>query len=96
LTELGRKIGFLAGAIAMVVTVIIGVVNDGNMAIVSIFGAIGGILFGLGGSMIGNLMHNYILDAARKEAEGNLMKEELAMRASLDRSHEANTGGSSI
>jgi hypothetical protein len=64
----------------MAITILVGVLSHGNIAYVSIYGLGGGLLFGAGGVVIGNLIHGYVIASAMKEAERLAIERELAKK----------------
>jgi len=84
--------GILLGSIAMAVTVLVGVLNQGNVALISVYGVAAGLLFGIGGVLIGNLIHGYVIEAAIQEAEEGMMERELTRTASKEKAQAADSG----
>lgn len=69
MTEIGRRTGILIGTTAMTATVLVGLLYNGDLAMIGIYGLIAGIMFGIAGLLIGNLIHSYFVSALIKEAE---------------------------
>jgi NAD/NADP transhydrogenase alpha subunit len=61
----------------MAVTVIVGVLNNGNPALVAVYGLVAGLMFGGAALFVGNLLQSYIIDAATREAERRALEKEL-------------------
>jgi hypothetical protein len=68
----------------MAITILVGVVSNGDMARIAIYGLAGGILFGAGGFVIGSLVQSYIMAAAIKEAEKRALDKELTRKMVMD------------
>ena len=71
------------------ITVMVGIFSNGEMARVAIYGLAGGILFGAGGFVIGNLVQSYVLASAMKEAERKALEKELAGKMAAERTQSA-------
>ena len=82
LTEIGRRIAILAGTGAFTVSVLIGIFTDGDLVMVSIYGLIAALIFGIGGLLIGNMTENYIVQAAKREVTRRAIERQIAQELS--------------
>lgn len=82
LTEIGRRIAILTGTGAFTVSVLIGIFTDGDLVMVSIYGLVAALIFGVGGLLIGNLTENYIVRAAKREVTRRAIEKQLAKELS--------------
>lgn len=77
LTELGRRGAILIGTMVFAIIVVSGTWNNGDPIKVVIQGLLAGIVFGLGGLIIGNLLNTYLFNAARRQAIRHQMEQEI-------------------
>lgn len=61
----------------MAVTVVVGILNNGNPALVAVYGLVAGLLFGGASLFVGNLLESYIIESAMREAERRALEKEL-------------------
>ena len=78
MTEIGRRIAILAGTGAFTISVLIGIFADGDLVMVLIYGLVAGLIFGIGGLLIGNLTESYIVQAAKREVTRSAIERQLA------------------
>lgn len=87
LTEIGRKIGIISAASSFMLVILAGVFSNSDILWTCIMGVIGGLVFGGGGLMIGNLTEKYVRQAAQRELARRAMErkimEELAMEQAM-------------
>ena len=78
MTEIGRRAAILAGTGAFAISALIGIFTNGDLIMVSILGLVAGIIFGLGGLLVGNLIDSYIVQAAKREVARRVIERQLA------------------
>ena len=76
-TELGRRFGILAGAITFVLCLATGIMTNSDLLMSTIYAIVGGIVFGGGGFLIGNLIEGYLAKAFRREMAKKLIEKEM-------------------
>lgn len=77
MTEIGRRTAMLVGTGALAICVLVGLYYGGDIVTVCINGLAAGMVFGLGGLLIGNLIESYVYRAARRELERQALMREL-------------------
>lgn len=77
LTEIGRRLAIFAGTTALTLHVLVGLISNGDIVDVLVRGIIAGIIFGLSGLVVGNLIQGYILNAAKREMTRKALEKEL-------------------
>lgn len=87
MTEIGRKVGIISAASSLMFVILAGVFSNSDILWTCVMGVIGGLVFGGGGLMVGNLTEKYIRLAAQRELARRAMErkiaEELAMEQAM-------------
>jgi hypothetical protein len=76
-TEIGRRTGLLSGVTAFTVSALIGIFTGGDLFMSLLYSLIAGLIFGVGGVMIGNLFEDYTFRAARRQLARQALEREL-------------------
>ena len=78
MTEIGRRAGILAGATALILCLLVGLVTNSDLLMSTVFAVIGGLIFGAAGLLIGNLFDGYIAQAFKRELAKQLIERDVA------------------
>jgi hypothetical protein len=62
----------------LTINVLVGLFSRGDIMRVALMGLLGGIIFGIGGLLVGNLLNGYIINAAKREITRRAVERELA------------------
>jgi hypothetical protein len=79
----------------MAVTILVGMLYGGDVMLIAIYGVLGGIIFGAGGGLIGNVISNYVMDAAFKEIESESSNRENLRTVTSEGSYSTGSGENS-
>ena len=77
MTEIGRRTAIITATAAFTVHIVVGAIGGGDIVDVVVKGLLAGIIFGLGGLLVGNLFHTYVLNAANREITIKALEREL-------------------
>jgi len=77
MTEIGRRTAIITASAAFTIHIVVGAIGGGDIVDVVVKALLAGIIFGLGGLLLGNLFHTYVLNAANREATIRTLEKEL-------------------
>jgi hypothetical protein len=75
-TEIGRRTGLFTGVTAFTISALWGIFT-GDMFMSLLYSLVAGIIFGMGGMLIGNLFESYTFRAAKRELTRQAIEREL-------------------
>ncbi len=76
MTEIGRRTGLFTGVTAFTISALWGIFT-GDMFMSLLYSLVAGIIFGMGGMLIGNLFESYTYRAAKRELTRHAIEREL-------------------
>jgi hypothetical protein len=78
LTEIGRRGAILAGTLAFAVTMLVGIIADGDLMMASLLALCAGLIFGTGGLLVGNLLESYTTAFSKREYMQRMLERKFA------------------
>ncbi len=78
MSEIGRRVAIIFGGSAFTISVLVGVISNGDLMYTCVLGLLAGIFFGTGGLLIGNLAEKYVYQAAQRELTRRAMEQKIA------------------
>jgi hypothetical protein len=94
LSEIGRRVAIIFGGSAFTISVLIGVISNGDLMYTCVLGLLAGIFFGTGGLLIGNLAEKYVYQAAQREVTRRAMEQKIAQELIGEKGPEETEEGS--
>jgi len=76
-TEIGRRIGILAGAASFAICILVGVISNSDLLMTTVYAIIGGLGFGMGGYIIGTMIDGYVAKAFRRQLAKRIIEKDL-------------------